>query len=42
MPAKKNKSHLTLQHIIKIQVGIEKGSSAKTIAYACRTNVTTI
>jgi len=42
MPTKKNKSHLKLQHRIKIQVGIEKGLSAKTIAYACRTNVTTI
>lgn len=42
MPTKKNKSHLKLQHRIKIQVGIEKGSSAKTIANICRTNVTTI
>lgn len=42
MPTKKNKSHLTLQYRIKIQVGIEKGSSAKTIANICRTNKSTI
>ena len=42
MPTKKNKSHLTLHYRIKIEAGIEKGSSAKTIANICRTNISTI
>lgn len=42
MSTKKNKSHLTLHYRIKIQAGIERGSTAKAIAYLCRTNISTI